>query len=111
MAAVDLSREERALSKTPNVTVTVSKDEPIERALRRFKRMCERAGIKKILRAKRHYEKPSEERRRDARKQVRNRRRAERKAQERQQRKMKKAGSQQRSRAVGVGMSEGPALD
>ena len=64
----------------------VKKDEPVERALRRFKRLCERAGITKTVRAKRYYEKPSDVRRREVRKSLRNRRRAERKAKERMQR-------------------------
>jgi small subunit ribosomal protein S21 len=85
------------VARKPNVSVSLRSDESIERALRRFKRMCERAGILKIVRSKRHYQKPSEARRHDARKQVRNRRRAERKAKERQDRKMRKAKSRQRS--------------
>ena len=52
----------------PNVTYTVRRDEPIEKALRGFKRLCERAGIKKAVRAKRYYEKPSDMRRRELRK-------------------------------------------
>ena len=47
----------------PNVSVVVRRDEPIERALRRFKRLCESAGIRKLVRAKERYEKPSEARR------------------------------------------------
>jgi len=81
----------------PNVSYVVKKDEPIERALRRFKRLCEHAGIQKLVKAKRHYEKPSDERRREMRKQERNRHRADRKAIERQQRKIDRARKQQRT--------------
>ncbi len=38
--------------------------EPISMALRRFKKLLERSGIYKELRKRKHYEKPSEVRRR-----------------------------------------------
>ncbi|HZU35022.1 MAG TPA: 30S ribosomal protein S21 [Gemmataceae bacterium] len=38
--------------------------EPIALALRRFKKLLERSGMQKELRARRHYEKPCELRRR-----------------------------------------------
>jgi small subunit ribosomal protein S21 len=40
--------------------------EPIGLALRRFKKLLERSGLQKELRKRRHYEKPSEIRRRAA---------------------------------------------
>jgi small subunit ribosomal protein S21 len=40
--------------------------EPIGAALRRFKKLLERSGMKKELRAHEHYEKPCEARRRKA---------------------------------------------
>jgi small subunit ribosomal protein S21 len=40
----------------------VHDDESIERALRRFKKQCEKAGILSDLRKHRHYKKPSERR-------------------------------------------------
>jgi small subunit ribosomal protein S21 len=40
--------------------------EPIGLALRRFKKLLERSGFQKELRKRRHYEKPSELRRRAA---------------------------------------------
>jgi len=43
--------------------VEVGKDEPLERALRRFKKKIEREGVLKQLKARKHYEKPSERRR------------------------------------------------
>lgn len=39
--------------------------EPIGAALRRFKKLLERSGLTKELRKRKHYEKPSEERRRN----------------------------------------------
>jgi small subunit ribosomal protein S21 len=44
--------------------VTIHDDESFERALRRFKKKCETAGILSDLRRHRHYEKPSERRKR-----------------------------------------------
>ncbi len=78
------------MSNEPNVSVTVRDNEPIEKALRRFRRLCDRAGIKRKVREKECYLKPSAQRRKDEMRQVRNRRRAERKAQMRQARKQKK---------------------
>jgi len=84
----------------PNVSYVVRKDEPIEKALRRFKRMCDHAGIRKIVRLKRFYEKPSDARRRELRKRIRNQRRAERKAAQRNQRKARKVQARLRSRSM-----------
>ena len=42
----------------------VHEREPIGSALRRFKRLLERSGLKKELRKRKYYEKPSEARRR-----------------------------------------------
>jgi small subunit ribosomal protein S21 len=91
----------------PNVTYTVKRDEPIEKALRGFKRLCERAGIKKSVRAKRYYEKPSDKRRREMRKRVRNKRRAERKAKQAMDRRLKKA--RRRSSSLAQGGAHKPA--
>lgn len=43
--------------------VEVKSNEPLEKALRRFKRKIEREGILKQIRARKHYEKPSERKR------------------------------------------------
>lgn len=47
--------------------VEVNPHEPLEKALRRFKKKIEREGILKTLKARKHYEKPSEVKRRKAR--------------------------------------------
>ncbi|MBI3087593.1 MAG: 30S ribosomal protein S21 [Candidatus Omnitrophica bacterium] len=47
--------------------VEIRDDEPLEKALRRFKRLIEREGILKAVKAKKHYEKPSERKRRQMR--------------------------------------------
>jgi small subunit ribosomal protein S21 len=44
--------------------VIIHDDESFDRALRRFKKKCEKAGILSDLRKHRHYEKPSEKRKR-----------------------------------------------
>lgn len=48
--------------------VEVGQNEPIERALRRLKKKLEREGILREVKARKHYEKPSEARRRKFRK-------------------------------------------
>ena len=44
--------------------IVIRDDEAFERALRRFSKTCERAGILSDIKKYRHYEKPSEERKR-----------------------------------------------
>ena len=50
--------------KTKLSEVIIHEDENFERALKRFKKKCEKAGILSDLRKHRHYEKPSERRKR-----------------------------------------------
>ncbi|MEA3328430.1 MAG: 30S ribosomal protein S21 [Candidatus Omnitrophota bacterium] len=47
--------------------VKLREREPLERALRRFKRKMEREGILRQLRDRKHYEKPSERKRKKIR--------------------------------------------
>ncbi len=56
--------------------VEVSPHEPLEKALRRFKKKIEREGILKTLKARKHYEKPSEIKRRKQRNAIKNARKA-----------------------------------
>ena len=44
--------------------VRVKSDEPFEKALRRFKKKCNKEGIMQKLKELKHFEKPSEKRRR-----------------------------------------------
>lgn len=44
--------------------IIVKDNEPFERALKRFSKSCERAGILSDVKKYRHFEKPSEERKR-----------------------------------------------
>lgn len=39
--------------------VTVEENEPIDKALKRFKKECQKSGIPAELRRREHYEKPS----------------------------------------------------
>ncbi len=47
--------------------IEIREHETLDKALRRFKRLLEREGILKALKAKKHYEKPSERKRREMR--------------------------------------------
>ena len=47
--------------------VHVRENEPFERALRRFKKKIEKEGVIKQIKARKHYEKPSEKKRRKKR--------------------------------------------
>jgi small subunit ribosomal protein S21 len=46
------------------IEIKIRKNEPVDRAIRRLKKKLDREGVIKDVRAKRYYEKPSEERRR-----------------------------------------------
>jgi len=46
--------------------VRVKDNEPIESAIRRFKKQCEKAGILSEIRKREHYEKPSVKRKKKA---------------------------------------------
>lgn len=56
--------------------IVIHDDESFERALKRFKKKCEKAGILSDLRKHRHYEKPSERRKRKEAEAMRKTRRA-----------------------------------
>jgi len=58
----------------PNVRIIVGKDDSIEKTIRKFKKLCEKQGIRKECRSRRYFEKPSEVRRKNERKAARNRR-------------------------------------
>ena len=55
------------------VEVTVREGEPLERALRRFKKKWERAGILREVRQKSYYVKPSDKKRAERKKAARRR--------------------------------------
>lgn len=48
------------------IQVRLKKGEAVERALRRLKKIMDKEGMMKQLRANRYYEKPSEKKRRKA---------------------------------------------
>jgi small subunit ribosomal protein S21 len=48
------------------IKVLVRDREPVEKALRRLKRLCKEEGVDQALKAKKFFEKPSERRRRKA---------------------------------------------
>jgi small subunit ribosomal protein S21 len=54
------------------IKVQVRPNEPLEAALRRFKRQCNFSGIFRLAKKSAYYEKPSDRRRREERERVRN---------------------------------------
>ena len=60
------------------VRVTVAKDEPLERALKRLKKICDNEGMLGKIRHAAYYEKPSEQERKAAKKRLKNIKSAER---------------------------------
>lgn len=50
------------------IQVVVTSEEGLEKALKRFKAKCDKAGIKRDMKRQRAFEKPSERRRRKLRK-------------------------------------------
>jgi small subunit ribosomal protein S21 len=44
--------------------IIIRDDEPVEKAMRRFVKVCEKSGVLSELKNLKHYEKPSEERKR-----------------------------------------------
>ena len=46
--------------------IFVRKNEPLERALKRFKKKVDKEGVMRTLRERQHYEKPSDRRRKKA---------------------------------------------
>ena len=56
---IPLERRRKLLTK-----VRVRPDEPFDKALRRFKKKCNKDGLMQRLKELRHYEKPSDRRRR-----------------------------------------------
>ena len=62
--------------------IVVDSADALEKALRRFKRLCEKEGIRRDIKRSSYYEKPSERRRRKKLKAKRQRLKVERKMQE-----------------------------
>jgi len=60
------------------VRVTVAKDEPLEKALKRLKKICDNEGMLGKIRHSSYYEKPSDRRRKAAKKRLKNIKSAER---------------------------------
>ncbi|MBA2479582.1 MAG: 30S ribosomal protein S21 [Planctomycetes bacterium] len=50
------------------IRVEARNGEPLEKTLRRFKKRCEKEGLTKDIKKNLYYDKPSERRRREARK-------------------------------------------
>jgi len=52
------------------IRIKARSGESIERMMRRFKKLCEKEGLTKDIKKRAYYEKPSERKRRDARRNV-----------------------------------------
>jgi small subunit ribosomal protein S21 len=63
-SGVDSFPIEKTRRDTQLPTVRVKKDESIERAVRRFKKLCNKEGLMREVKRRRFYIKPSEKRRR-----------------------------------------------
>ncbi len=50
------------------IRIKARSGEPVEQMMRRFKKLCEKEGLNKDVKRKQFFEKPSERRRRRARK-------------------------------------------
>lgn len=53
------------MSNKANVELMVRKEETLNKALKRFRKMCEKAGLRKDMKRKMYYEKESQKRRRE----------------------------------------------
>ncbi len=73
-AALGVFYESREVSSV--VKLRVRSGESIQEAVRRFRKLCERSGLRKEMRRKAYYEKPSERRRREELKRLRKARQA-----------------------------------
>ena len=60
------NKQRKGVNNIMDTEIRVKKGEPIERALRRLKKKLDKEGTLKELRNRRHYEKPSEIKRREA---------------------------------------------
>jgi len=56
--------------------IIVRENDSIEKALKQFKRMCEKEGLRRDIKRSAYYEKPSEQRRRRKMQQIREQRKA-----------------------------------
>jgi small subunit ribosomal protein S21 len=65
------SNESESRESEPVVKLRVRSGESIQEAVRRFRKLCERSGLRKEMRRKAYYEKPSERRRREELKRLR----------------------------------------
>lgn len=60
------TRSKRSVKENVIAEVKVKKGESVDRALRRLKKKLDKEGIMREIRAHKHYEKPSDKRRRKA---------------------------------------------
>jgi small subunit ribosomal protein S21 len=90
----------------------VKNNEPLEKTLRRLRKICNNEGVTRDLKRSAFYEKPSERRRRKERERIKNLRKAERgdKKGDRKKRKDKEK-DEKRERHGGHGHGPGPGRE
>ena len=81
------------------VKVQVKPNEPLEKALRRLRKICNNEGITRDLKRSAYYEKPSERRRRKERERIKNLRKAEKPDKEKKEKKDKDKEKERKERA------------
>lgn len=72
------------------IRVMVKNNEPLEKTLRRLRKICNNEGITRDLKRSAYYEKPSERRRRKERERIKNLRKADRPEKEKKDKKKDK---------------------
>jgi small subunit ribosomal protein S21 len=71
LTGVEWREESRPTKGGPVIKVRPRGNESIQQMLKRFKRLCQREGLTRDMKRHSYYEKPSERKRRQARKAVR----------------------------------------
>ena len=78
------------------IRVMVKNNEPLEKTLRRLRKICNNEGITRDLKRSAYYEKPSERRRRKERERIKNLRKADRPEKEKKDKKKDKEKKERR---------------
>jgi small subunit ribosomal protein S21 len=81
------------------IRVLVKNNEPLEKTLRRLRKICNNEGITRDLKRSAYYEKPSERRRRKERERIKNLRKAEKPEKEKKEKKDKDKEKERKERA------------
>ncbi len=86
-----------------SIRVLVKNNEPLEKTLRRLRKICNNEGVTRDLKRSSFYEKPSERRRRKERERIKNLRKAERVGKKKKTKKEKEKEEKKKGRFGGGG--------